>query len=449
MAYSNNHIHGNVAIDDVRTALVVSPRDLGGAILAGVSQGKVNKWAKWKPMKSTNPTMSGTILHMSTNDQRKNAGRASVYDTGLVYGVRGGVAYNSDSILDLHNRSFVYEGPSGASGEVYRLSDFACPEDVSSSHQYGYKTDAKCNLTGEAFKWNANLERIYIGTQEALYVNLTYATRANNYEEINIEDFFHSSVTVANCYPCIMITTATGYTYIHCLYPYDFSITTLTKLGSNPQGMTDASWRLDLSDGTTVPSELQSSGVNWTWSVFLSSSRYLVANNAWDISGWVTVKEPGGSTPGDLFQSDLIGVPGLVGLTWQAVTNNLPFFLVDNIVANQAGNGFIVNGHYSSEYTRPDTSQPIVVTVHANLYDPSDTTFENSLGDASKTITLNGNPSAQQAGFTQFLFSTDFDMQYPGHSETYVVRSYADLAYMALTPTSGPFINGTITYSAQ
>jgi len=445
---STEKITGAVGISDIQTALNSNLSDIGGLIQYGVSNGKINKWAKWKPLKSTNPTMTAPVLHMNTDDQRKNAGRTSLYDTALVYGVRGGVSYISDTILDMHNRSFVYEAPSGASGEVYRFSDFVCPEDVSSSHQYGYKKGATCNLSGEAYKWGSNIERIYIGTPYALYVNLTYATRSNNYEEINIEDFFHSSVTIRNCYPCILITTATGYSYIHCLYPYN--TTTLTTLGGHTQGTAGASWRLDLSDSTTVPSELQQNGVNWTWSVFLSSSRYLVANNQSDISTWVTVKEPGGSEPGDSWQSDLIGVPDLVGLTWQASSNDLPYFYIDSITANSDGNGFLVSGHFGSDYTRPDTTEDVIITISVDLYAAGTTDYNNNcLGSMSHQIFISENPSSQVAWNSEFFFDTDFGMMYPGYSVSYLVRANAAVGYMALTPTTSPYYTETITYSAQ
>lgn len=440
-------ITGSVGISDIKSAVNGGSNDIGGLIVAACNNGQINKWAKWKPLKSTSPIMTTPILHMGTDEQRRNAGRASQYDTGLVYGVRGGVAYTADSILDMHNRSFVYEGPSGASGEVYRFSDFVCPEDISPSHAYGYYKDAKCNLNGVAYKWRHDIERIYVGSYGALFVNLSYSTRANNNEEINIEDFFHSSVTVPNCYPCILITTATGYSYIHCLYP-DNS-TTLTTLGNNPQGMRDASWRLDLSDSNTVPAVLQQSGVYWTWSVFLASSRYLVGYNSWDISTWVTVKEPGSPDPGDVFQSDLIGIPDLVGLTWQAAANDLPYFFIDSIIANQAGNGFIVAGHFGSDYVRPDASENITITINALLYDPEDINFERILGSASHNIIFAHDPSHQVARFTEFLFFDDFDLAYPGRAETYTVRSNADVSYKAMTPTSSPYTAYNITYSAQ
>lgn len=442
MAFDGTHITGNVSIDDVKTALVLSNNDIGGLVNAGVAGGKINKWAKWKPLKSTSPItatgsayVNGKALHYSTVEERKLAGAGSQYDTGVAYGVRGAVAYSGDSILELHTRNFTYDAP-GTSGEIYRLSDFRHPTNSS----YGYKKNATCNLNGVAYKWGNNSSKIYVNTDSALFVNLTYSTRANNNEEINIEDFFHSTVNIANCYPCIMMTVNDG-TYIHCLYPEGSS--SLTTLGNHPQGMNGASWKLDLTS-SGVPATLNQSGKNCTWTVFLVSNRYLKTANQWDISTWINASNSPG---GEVWQSDLVSIPDLAGLVWTLSSNDLPFFNISSITANSAGNGFRVTGGFSDEYTRPDTSVPVIVNIYVTLYETSDTSYTNPVGTHTYTLTINANPDKKYLRSVNGLF-TDFDILYSGQAHTYIVRANATVNYGALTPSTSQYKEAQITWSA-
>ena|GEM_PF-5109739 len=64
MSYSNGKITGNVSIQDIKTALVSSKKDIGGLITDGVATRKINKWAKWKPIPVATDYLNNQMMRM-------------------------------------------------------------------------------------------------------------------------------------------------------------------------------------------------------------------------------------------------------------------------------------------------------------------------------------------------------------------------------------------------
>lgn len=447
---STQKITGNVEINDVRKALVVSSRDIGGVMINGSS--RINKWAKWKPVKYY---YDPDALNLETEAKRKAGGQLNAQDTGVVYGLRGGIS-NVGRITALHSLDYTYEAPtSWGSGCAYRITDFAYPATSVSdrSTTRGYYHGATFNLRAEPYTGGG--QRIWIGAEGALYVNLYFTPRASHDQDaIAVEDFLDNNGIQYNpldCYPCILISTATGNHYVHCLYPAN--VTALTTLRNNPQGYYGASWRLDLS-GTDTPQGLGSSMDNttWTWTVFLVNSRYLnpADTTNTDISAWIyDTNAEGGSTvvsgvqrcgldvDSGVWASWPTNIPGAIGLQWTARTNTLPFLIPDSYTDMESSNGFNISAHFSGEY-----QGEVTWTISVTLYSDSDRTTE--VASASYTDTYTLATGRAMAVFHLFKWEgTDTDcfnlMQLP-QDTTYYARVYGSVSVVGQNPNmSAPY----------
>lgn len=127
MSHTSTTISAPVsAVADVQAVLGLSSTSTTGkwSYLCGNTHGKINKWAKYKPIRMANvPTRSGTYWKGTNGDcglnypkQTKMSGIISLYNGG----------YNWD-----------YNPPTGGSGNAYRIGDFD-----------GYNHNALCFVQG-------------------------------------------------------------------------------------------------------------------------------------------------------------------------------------------------------------------------------------------------------------------------------------------------------------
>lgn len=342
---------------DLQLAFNTMYPDEGNAIL----HGKINKWAKWKPVKSPKNSLG-------TEEERKYAG-SNPNELGFAYGVRGGIG-NVGSLLDLHERGFTYERPRGGSSEKFRRDDCVHPQVPTLR---GYYADATCNLNGVPYiNGISYTERINLNQERGLIVNITYTPAASHDQDsICIEDFLHnSSISILDCYPCILISTSTGKNFIHALYPGEYSESAVpVKLrGGYYVDSNTSQWYLTTLN-STLPELLQTNGIRWKWTVFLVNKlRLLDGHNETNISNWIEDENNdheviGGVNFEDgLWSVDFVNVPELVKMEWPASTSSLPTFMISDDVTT-LDEGFTVRGSWTSEYR-----ETVTTTVTAELY---------------------------------------------------------------------------------
>ena len=191
---------------DIAAFFGFSNADLVYMMQTAVDNNLINKWAKWKPLKSN-------LLDLPTVDSRREAGRINAQDEELVYGVRASGLGNVNTPSDIHNCSFAYEKPTFAANSQWaRALDFVHPTDGTN---YGYRSDAYLDFSS-VVSWSHST--IVRGSENEMEVAITYsphsATLRN--EMMSIEDFMTNgriSYNILNCYPCVIITQG-GYNYI-------------------------------------------------------------------------------------------------------------------------------------------------------------------------------------------------------------------------------------------
>jgi len=142
MANDGNKIYigaTGVEIADVQAVLHLSNKDIGALITQGASLGRINKWARYKPVKYYTYVNSQKVPYpgLLTGDMWKGAVLEQT-NYNRYYGIQvrvQGVSASMNTWPLLHNTSFQYFPPLGLSeGEFFRLRDFD-----------GYKQDAVAN----------------------------------------------------------------------------------------------------------------------------------------------------------------------------------------------------------------------------------------------------------------------------------------------------------------
>jgi len=130
-----------VEIADVQVVLGLPNTDIGALITQGASLNKINKWAKFKPVRYYTVVNSNKIPYpgLLTGDMWKGANIEQ--NEGAYYGIEVRVAGNQQVTPEmntwplLHDTTFNYRAPRGLSNsEFFRLRDFE-----------GYNQDAKPN----------------------------------------------------------------------------------------------------------------------------------------------------------------------------------------------------------------------------------------------------------------------------------------------------------------
>lgn len=434
MSYNatNKRISGNVDVSDVKTALDLDINDVGILIRTAVSQGKINKWAKWKPYQAVD-------VDLPSVTQRRQAGwnefgNANV-ETGLYYGVKGAIGNIGSSLSGIHTASFVYKAPNGASyteegvtkKECYRLSDFRHPE----LDNYGYRSDATMDLMVASFNWQGTVDNVVIiGSNPSFSVDINYTphTTAEKEEMLSIEDFLlkdnqtsGAQIDPLTCYPCVYITNNTGTSWLHCLYTG--TGTTATTVGSTGQ----KTWKV------TVPSSVATNGATGTMSIVLvkpDSGTTILPGM--DINDWIQ------DNGGDSWAAYFCGVPDGCGIpvtfstggSYGATVANGTSVLFSSVTATNIS--FNVNFAWSASY-----SGNITVNVSALLeYTPTVGTKQTLTLGGSKNYT---SVSAKEIGFISF--STDEIMLLPGTiTVTANIQTVIGTSQNYGTPATGSYV---------
>lgn len=361
-----------VSIGDIQAVLGSSRNDIGGLITTG----RINKWAKWKPVRST-------ALDLDTEDSRRGAGRATPNDYSRQYGVHASGVSNIMTFSGIHECQFEYERPEDGYGYKYRFFDFVHPD---TPNLYGYRADARCDLAGAIYPLTG---RILVPPHDIgmeLEINYSPLTTAEANEMISIKDFLTNeasggiTIDPLTCYPCALITQ-NGYHYIRGLYKSNGSA--IATLGSTGSTM----WRLDT---TTAP--------NWTendyatMSLFLCSQQIILHGSPnLDIANWITIQEESSAEDLEAWEAWFCPVPDATGKS--VYIGSTP----------PATNIQIVSAEYSQ-----DRSKLIVTWAINGTVQPGGTyTITAEMGGDMPTKSLSLRPSTT-GGTTEFTLSTDF-----------------------------------------
>ena len=336
---------------DVQLALKTNSPSLGGAI----RHGTINKWAKWKPLKST-------ALSLDTDAARHAAGRTSS-DTAIHYGVRGSFGAETKPSA-LHSCTYEYIGPANWTSSCRdRISDFVHP---SQPQYYGYRADATMDLMA-SLTWIGERPNVIVLDQEpsvgSFVVSITYSPHSEEErkEMLSIYDFMDSDDNVnafapTDFYPCVLIGNK-----LHCLYRrVNGSVATApSKL---TQGVTE--WLV------SVPSSEFTAGTSSTLSVILvkcNSGTHISPgpDSAYDISNWITL---GNSRDADAEQSWaawFCPIPDGCGYAVAFASDSyaIPGYVVDNVVVNPTETGLMVTGNWEWDY-EAETTTSLTATIY-------------------------------------------------------------------------------------
>ena len=260
---------GQVHIHDIRDAVQVDSLHLGELIKTGV----INKWAKWKPVRST-------AVSLKTVESRQVAGRVSATDYERQFGVYAPGVGNIITLDQIHDCKFEYERP--INGYLFRMRDFVHP---TLPNSYGYRDNAHFDIVGQVFPTES--EMIVIPVHDIgmeIEINYNPISNEEKNEMLSIADFMTNGVLEYDplqCYPCVLITQGLNH-YIRGLYKQNGNAPATIGV-TGPQ-----MWRLNCNDApagwrTDSPATL---------SVFLVSQKIILHGTPnWDITNWITIPD--------------------------------------------------------------------------------------------------------------------------------------------------------------
>lgn len=421
---SNNRLTAPLNIagrGDVQRALKTLDPSLGGAI----RRGTINKWAKWKPLRSTSK-------ELKSETARKYAGTS-----GYLYGVKGTAGVRT-SIAGLHGTTFDYEGPeSWTAGCLDRFTDFIHP-DVPQA--YGYRADAYIDLSAEV-GWTGETPNTVVLDAEPEFGSFTVTVNYNPHndakrqEMLSIKDFMVNSVTEydpTDFYPCVLIGTM-----LHCLHP-DGGPYQPTKL---TQGTTY--WRL------SVPGTLFTAGTSSTLSVILvrcNSGTHISPgpDTDYDLSNWIQLGSDRGDDSDRVWAAWFTGVPEGCGIPVSFVGDpyGIPSYTVTDADVNNDGTGILVVGEWSHGYGYETTT-----SVSVQIYKTGNAPFSAT---KSRAAMASIDTSRPHPGL--IFYWSDFGDSQGGEfirnamAETYNIEAFATVTASAhpYTPSTGDYYRDTI-----
>lgn len=373
-----------VQLADMSAAFQLNSLDLG--TLSTSTSAVINKWAKWKPVRSS-------AVSLDTVEERQAAGRLNALtDLTRQFGLYCGVAGTIGDLADIHDCDFIYEQPTTNSGYKFRVLDTVHPTYSVATFPYGYRSDAHCDLNGDVPKNSGdnivlpNGEVGLLGT-----INYTPFSAADANEMISITDFFTpetgggTPVNILDCYPCVLISQGQKQ-FIRGLYKSNSSqIATIGSTGLY-------SWFIDM---TTLPDGLQTN-TSATLSIFLSSGNRLNYPN-YKINNWIVFDTNDQPAP-SAWASWLCPVPGAVG-------KEVLFSTPANVTVTLPSPDGLTPGIAMPYFTADDTLKVtfnVTSTVGTTLYMVANLT--NAYGDnVEESVILRGNESNQQ-------YDVDFDL---------------------------------------
>lgn len=204
MAHSNGRIYkdsssGVSLLGDIREVFGLPYDGLYELITEAVSQGLINKWAKYKPIHYPGK--------MPLEDADFRGRPVDTNDHGLVYGLKVPAQISVIVPSAFHNTTWAYEGYPNASGlsgsSLYRALDFN-----------GYSENALPDIYGLI----PSTSKFYVGTDDAGIVTANSVVnegyRTNNQYGVPLARYVVDGVTLtddqlmarlAQCYPAILI----------------------------------------------------------------------------------------------------------------------------------------------------------------------------------------------------------------------------------------------------
>ena len=377
-----------VSIEDIRQVVGIDDyEDIRGLIVAGVSRGLINKWAKFKPIHYPGK------YELADADFRGRS--ADTNDHGLVYGLKVPAQVSVISPAAFHGTTWDYLGYPNASGlsggSPYRITDFD-----------GYYINAVADIYGII----PATSKFYVGTDDAGIVTANSVVnegyRQNNQYGVPLARYVVDGVTLtdnqlmarlAQCYPAILIgnyLTAVG-VYNPTTGDVDYG-TIVRSNGSGGWVIASDSWCVDmrkLDDGGMRPWMADTNTVATLVLVYTASSYpYLIHNDPdTDITAmWINLT----GRESDPWTARIFPLPGACGVSIQVERYITPGFTLTPVSAvattSQVTINFTVS--YAGSDPNPRGSATVSARVGSGGLEPSTTVLlRGTVSTASVTFT--------------------------------------------------------------
>jgi len=407
MAHTTNRIyidtsvtpHIGVSIADIQAVLGLSNNDIGGLITQGVAQGKINKWAKYKPIHYPGK------YELSDADFR---GRPiDTNDHSLVYGLK---VTSQVSLIDpdeFHAATWEYEGYPNATGlsgtSMYRFLDFN-----------GYNKNAVPNLYGLI----PSSSLFYIGTTVAICTGHSVVNegfRVNNTDGVDLARYVVDGLKLtdeqlmarlAQCYPAILIgnyLTAVG-VYNSTSGAVDYG--TIVRANGSSWVVANPNWCLDLTKrdaSGNAPWTADTSTVATLVLVYTASANpYMITGDATtDITQyWIDLSEE------RLWTARVFPLPGATGVTIEITRYESGFLVTPREVVSCTTStvtiGFDIT--YHGVETSPTGTASITAKVGIGGTEPVKPLLLRGATATTATVTFN----ASEFDMAMFMPNTDY-----------------------------------------
>ena len=376
-----------VSIEDIRQVVGISDyEDIGGLIVAGVSRGLINKWAKFKPIHYPGK------YELADADFRGRS--VDTNDHGVVYGLKVPAQISVIVPSAFHGTTWDYLGYPNASGlsgaSPYRITDFD-----------GYYTNAVADIYGII----PSTSKFYVGTDDGGIVTANSVVnegyRQNNPYGVPLARYVVDGVTLtdnqlmsrlAQCYPAILIgnyLTAVG-VYNSTTQGVDYN-TIVRSNGSGGWIVSNDSWCVDmrkLDDYGMRPWTADTNTIATLVLVYTASSNpYLIHNDSsTDITTrWINLT----GRESDPWTARIFPLPGACGIPIMVERYITPGFTLTPVSA--AGTTSQVTITFSVSYvgseTSPMGSASITARVGSGGLEPTTSLLLRGTGNASVTFT--------------------------------------------------------------
>lgn len=178
MANNNGVITAPVHVSDPQQVLGTTINNVGE--LCHNAHGLINKWAKYKPVRSTNLGVHGTNWHRGDDGK---CGFVLNLKTLITVCNELDIANNLGKVVD-----WEYEPPYGGLSQPYRLHDF---------NGYDNKVITIMNKWNMQDSFEVEVDRVDVGTE---YVNIRFIGNPNDNNRVNFIDIYSSDIDMKSWY---------------------------------------------------------------------------------------------------------------------------------------------------------------------------------------------------------------------------------------------------------
>lgn len=388
MAHSNGRIYkdsssGVSLLGDIREVFGLPYDGLYELITEAVSQGLINKWAKYKPIHYPGK--------MPLEDADFRGRSVDTNDHGLVYGLKVPAQISVIVPSAFHNTTWAYEGYPNASGlsgsSLYRALDFN-----------GYSENALPDIYGLI----PSTSKFYVGTDDAGIVTANSVVnegyRQNNQYGVPLARYVVDGITLtdnqlmarlAQCYPAILIGNYLTGVGVYNSTTGDVDYNTIVRANGSSWVVSNDNWCVDMrkTDGNgNRPWTADTNTVATLVLVYTASSypRLINGDSTSDLTQyWFDMTEERAWT------ARIFPLPGACGVSIQVKKYITPGFTLTPVSAVGTTSQVTINFSVSYVGSEPNPMGSATVTarVGSGGLEPTTTVFLRGTGNASATFT--------------------------------------------------------------